>query len=449
MASNLPSAKPTDQVIADLATLSAIDYDRARKDAAQRLGVQVKTLDDMVKEARNQASLVGRPPFPTVEPWADPVDPALVLNEISTTVRRFIVLEEAQADAIALWVAHTYFIDIVEISPILIVDAPERACAKTLLQTLLARFTYRSLPASNASLSALFRSIELWMPTIFIDEADTFFRDNKELHGLVNAGYAKSGFILRSEAVGDNFEPRMFSVYCAKSIAGINLARHLPDATMSRGIIINLRRKLAHESVERLRHADSGIFEQLASKLARFVKDYAIQVREAHLRLPEQLNDRAQDNWEAMFAIAHCAGKDWVERATSSALTLSASGESSASSGNELLADIRDVFAIAQVSRMSSADLIRALVNIPEAPWATYNRGKEISPRQMARFLAAYDVKSKTVRFGPNDTPKGYEFSQFEEAFARYLPATSMAVEPSEGGDLQVPDDDPAPDVSF
>ena len=66
------------------------------------------------------------------------------------------------------------------------------------------------------------------MPTLFIDEADTFFRDNPELHGLVNAGHARTGFVLRAEVAGDSFEPRMFAVYSAKSIAGIAMERHLP-----------------------------------------------------------------------------------------------------------------------------------------------------------------------------------------------------------------------------
>jgi putative DNA primase/helicase len=62
----------------------------------------------------------------------------------------------------------------------------------------------------------------------------------------------------------------MFSVYGAKSIAGIALEKHLPDATMSRGIVFNMRRKLPGELVRRLRHADGKIFERLASQLVRF-----------------------------------------------------------------------------------------------------------------------------------------------------------------------------------
>ena len=246
------------ETIARLAGMKPPEYDRVRKEEAKSMGVQVKTLDDLVKVEQAKDRLASRLPFADHEPADDPVDPAALLSEIATVIRAYIVLEPEQTDAAALWLAHTHLTDVAEVSPIAIINAPEKACAKTLFQTVLARMAHRPLPASNASLSALFRAIESWQPTLFIDEADTFFRDNSELHGMVNAGYKRGGYVLRSESTGDSFEPRMFSVYGAKSIAGIALERHLPDSTMSRGIVFNMHRKLPHEKVERLRHADPG-----------------------------------------------------------------------------------------------------------------------------------------------------------------------------------------------
>jgi putative DNA primase/helicase len=411
-----------EDVIARLAALTPMEYDRARREEAKALAIQVRTLDDLVKAARNQDTESDRRPFPEVEPWPDPIDPALLFDEMAEIILRFIVLDRDQADAATLWVAHTYLVDVADISPILIINAPEKACAKTLLQTLVGRMSYRPLPASNATLSALFRAVEVWKPTILIDEGDTFLRDHADLHGMLNSGYMRGGFVLRSEAVGDSFEPRMFSVYCAKSIAGIALERHLPDSTWSRGIVLNLRRKLPHESVHRLRYADSGLFERIAAMLTRFADDHAQQVRLARPHLPENLNDRAQDCWEALLAIAECAGPEWVERATAAALRLSSASEQSTSTGNELLADIRDIIKGKRGPRISTADLIAALIRDTEKSWGTYNRGKPISPRQLAKQLSAYGIKPKTVRLGHDNTPKGYELSEFKDAFARYLP---------------------------
>jgi len=442
-----------EEIIARLAALNSVAYDRVRKEQAKALGISVRTLDDQVKRVRDKNDDDRPTLWPEVEPHPEPVDPAQVLDEVADIIRRFIVMDSEQVDAVALWVAHTHLPDAADITPLLIWNAPERACAKTLGQTLAGKMCRRPLPASNASVSALFRAAELWTPTIFIDEADTFFRDNTELHGLVNAGYARTGYVLRSEVSGDSYEPRMFRVYCPKSIAGIALDRHLPDATMSRGIVLNLRRKRPDEVVERLRHADDEMFERIVAKLTRFAKDASRQIRSIRPHLPDELSDRAQDNWEPLFAIAEYAGPEWLRRATHAALTLSSASDAVASTGNELLADIREVFERKQGGKISTADLITALLKDDEKPWATYNRGQPISPRQLAKQLAAYGIKSKTVRLGPHQTPKGYELSQFADAFARYLGDPSdtqqqLADIPDSNRDSAVPGPDAPPSHS-
>lgn len=410
------------EIIARLAGLKPLDYDRLRKEEAKALGIQVKTLDDMVKAERNQDSASNGMPFADIEPWSEPVSPADLFDEVAAIIPSFIVLDMNQAYAATLWVAHTYLTAEADTSPLAIINAPEKACAKTLFQTVLGRMSFRPLPASNASLSALFRAVESWKPTLFIDEADTFFRDNAELHGMVNAGYKRGGFVLRSESSGDSFEPRMFSVYGAKSIAGIALEKHLPDSTMSRGIVFNLRRKLPHETVERLRYADGAVFDRIASKMARFAMDYSQQVRLARPVLPEALSDREQDNWEPLLAIAGCGGAVWVDRANAAALALSNAAESAVSTGNELLADIQTVFEQKRTFKISTVDLIEALVADEEKAWATYNRGRPLTPRQLAKQLAAYGIQPKTVRMA-HGTPKGYDADQFADAFSRYLQA--------------------------
>ncbi|MDO8414483.1 MAG: DUF3631 domain-containing protein [Gallionellaceae bacterium] len=416
-----PPAQSDDEKIQWLASLKPLEYDRVRKEQATALKVRPATLDAMVKAARSDESEADRLPFIEVEPHPKPIDPAQLLSEVSDTIRKFIVLDTEQAHAAALWCALTWFIDVLDIAPLAIINAPEKSCGKTQLLTVLGRMAYRPLPASNASASALFRAVELWKPTILIDEADTFFRDNTELHGLINAGYLRDGYVLRSEPVGDSFEPRMFSVFSAKALAGIALEKHLPDATLSRGVIFNLRRKLPHESVNRLRHADRDLFTGITEKLAKFALDYSQQVQLARPALPDKLSDRDQDNWDGLLAIASCAGDEWVERATVAALKLSGAGEKTVSTGNELLVDIQHIFESKRVDKISTADLIAALCNDEENAWATYNRGKPLSPRQVARQLAAYGIASKTIRVGAYETPKGFELSQFSDAFVRYL----------------------------
>ena len=420
-ATRTPTTPPSDdEVISRLAALKPLEYERVRVEASNRLGCRPAVLDAVVKAAREQDGSSGNLPFPEVDPCPDPVDPALLLDELSATIRRYIVMDQEQADAAALWVALTWFINVVEIAPLAMINAPGKACGKSQLLDVMGRMSARPLPVSNLTTAALFRSVEMMRPTLLIDEADTFIQANDDLKGLINAGHSRAhAFVLR--LVGDNHEPKRFSVWGAKALAGIPLEKHLPDSTMSRSIVINLRRKLPHETVERLRHAEPGLFDDLASKLARFADDYASQVRRARPALPDELSDRAQDNWQPLLAIAECAGPEWVRRATAAALKLSGDASEAVSTGNELLADIKHIFETKQVEKFRTTDLIGALVADEEQSWATYNRGKPLSPRQLASLLAGYGIRIKTVRFGPH-TPKGYEVTQFTDAFARYLP---------------------------
>lgn len=336
---SFPAQQSDDEIIQRLASLKPLEYDRVRKEQATALKVRPGTLDEMVKAARADESEADRLPFPEVEPHPEPIDPAQLLNEVSDTIKRFIVLNDEQAHAAALWVAFTWFVDVVEVAPLAIISAPEKSCGKSQLLFLFGRMVCKPLIASNMRGATLFRIAEKWHPAILIDEADTFIKADEDIAGLINAGHTRDGaFAWR--LVGDSFEPKAFNIWGAKALAGIALEKHLPDATMSRGIIFEMRRKLTSETVIRLCDAEPGLFEGIASKLARFAEDYSHQVRQARPLLPERLSDRAQDNWGPLLAIAAVAGAEWATRATVAALKLSGAGEQTVSTGNELLADI-------------------------------------------------------------------------------------------------------------
>jgi putative DNA primase/helicase len=265
----------------------------------------------------------------------------------------------------------------------------------------------------------LFRSIDLWKPTLLIDEVDACLKDNEELRGLINSGHTRdSAYTIR--CVGDDHIPTPFNTWAAKALSGIG---HVADTLMDRSIILELRRKLPTESVERIRYAGADLFSELSAKLARFAEDNAEAVRLARPTLPHTLNDRQQDNWEPLLAIAMVAGGDWYKTATAAALKISSKEEESKTVGTELLSDIQEIFETKNLDRVGSGELILYLIADDEKPWATYNRGFQIKPRQIASRLKGYGIHSKTIRIGAG-TIKGYEKDQFTEAFNRYVPVS-------------------------
>jgi hypothetical protein len=404
-------------VVARLAGLSRIQYDRVRAKEAKALGIRTSVLDALVDNARAVKQDNSNAPFVDVEPWDEPVDVAALLHEVSTTVRRYIVCEKEVSDAAALWVAMTWVKDALKIAPLAVVTAPEKRCGKSEFRRLLAKFVNRPLEADGMSSSVLFRGFDLWKPTLLIDEYDTFVKDDEDLRGIFNSGHQRGGCIWR--CVGEDHEPRRFDVFGPKLLAGIG---KLPGTMMDRAIIFELRRKLVHEKVDRLRYADDGTFDVLRQKLARFGKDYVEAVRAARPSMPDALNDRQQDNWEPLFATADIAGDDWPELARQAALKLSAEKEDSASMGAELLADIREIFTEKNVIRIFSFQLVHALCR-DERRWCTHNRGGNITAAQVARILKGFSIVPKSMRIDIENA-KGYEKEQFADAWRRYLPST-------------------------
>jgi len=409
------------EIIKELIQLSPVAYDRVRASYAKGLGIRPATLDNIVKAEKNAAQNENKMPFDEVEPWSDPVNPANLLTEIATTLRRFIICQPETITAATLWAVMTWFIDVIQVAPLALISAPEKRCGKSQLLFLLNRIVNRPLAASNITPAALFRSIDAWQPTLLIDEADTFMKDDNELRGLINCGHTRdSAYIVR--VVGDDYEPTRFSTWGAKALAGIG---KLPDTIMDRAINLELRRKLPEEKSERLRHTDPILFKVLSAKLARFAEDYSSNIRNAKPELPEKLNDRAQDNWEPLLAIADIAGNEWSQLARAAAFKLSGEAEQPQSIGVQLLADIAEIYEPQCIDRFSSTELVTALCKDDEKPWATYNREQPITPRQIASRLREFGIISNTIRFGAV-TAKGYYYMQFADAFSRYLNETNV-----------------------
>lgn len=412
------SKAATDALMQRLAGMSPLEYDREREEAAKLLSVRTSTLDKEVGRLRKDADSTDGIGFVEVEPWHEQVNLAELLDNIAATIRRFIVCDKATADAAALWVLMTWVIDVVQVAPLAVISAPEKRCGKSQLLNLLGKLVYRPLQASNISAAALYRVIEGHQPTMMIDEADSFMRDNEDMRNIINSGHTRdSAYVIRT--VGDDHNPTKFSTWGAKALSGIG---KLADTIMDRSITLQLRRKLPHEKSDRLRYAEAGLFDELQSQIRRAVDDNREAIRRCRPDLPGKLNDRAQDNWEPLLAIADVAGGSWPEKARNAALTLAGEGEATRTVGNELLADIKEIFEAKNLLRIPSHDLLERLCADDEKPWATYNRGFPIKNHQLARRLAEYGIKSGTIRLDTTTTAKGYKVEQFKEAFACYLP---------------------------
>ncbi len=420
-ADTAPESTPTDAALKRLASLPAIDYERQREDAAKELGIRKSALDREVACRRADASGGSRQgrslELPSPDPWPTPVEGASLLNQLTANFSQYLALPDGAAEALALWVLHTHAFAVSPITPRLALTSPEKRCGKTTCLRLIGALAARPLMAANITPAALFRTIEAVQPCLLIDEADSFLKDNDGLRGIVNAGHARDGAVIRT--VGDENEPRQFSAWAPVVIACIG---ELPGTIADRSIIVPMRRRRPDEAVERLRFDRVEIFRPLARKCARWTTDRSATLAAADPQMPSFLHDRAADNWRPLFAIADAAGGDWPTRARESARLMSA-GEAGEDDSIRamLLVDIKAIFAATDLDRLPSATIVARLGAMEHRPWPEWKNGKAITARQLARLLAPFGITPQNIRTG-DEVVKGYLLATFTDAFARYLP---------------------------
>jgi Protein of unknown function (DUF3631) len=417
--------------IARLAALPALDYEREREASAEKLGCRLTKLDRLVADARGDDSGAenavrgqGRAlHLHEPDPWPEPVDGAALIDALAVAVRRYVVLGEAEATSVALWVLAVHAFDAWRIFPRLLATAPEKGCGKTTLLDVLGPLVPRPLAAANIKAAPLFRVIELARPTLLLDEADAYARDDEDLRSVLDAGHHREGAVIR--CVGDGHEPRQFSAWAPVALAAIG---HLPATIEDRAIIIHLRRRRPDESVEPLRLDRASGLEELARMAARWVRDHAAALAAAEPAMPAGVVNRTADNWHPLLAVADLAG--WAHRARQAASELTAKGDDQGSARVALLADIRDAFAAMHTDRLASEKVVAYLASLDDRPWPEWKNGKPITMTQVARLLKPLHVLSGTIRLPDGHTPKGYYLSAFGDAFARYLPCQQNATTP-------------------
>ena len=278
-----------DDEIRRLAKLPSLQYERERKAAAEKLRIGVGALDALIKKARNEGSgTIGQGrqvELEEVQPWPEQVDGAVLLADVSKTLRSYAVVSDVQADAMTLWCGHTHAHEAADVSPKLVLKSVQKRSGKTRLATALARIVSRPLYVSGIKPAALLRIVETRCPTLLLDEIDAAMKGDREmaetLRGIINSGFDRAGarYIMNVPVPGGGYEPRQFSTWAPQLLSGIGT---LPDTVRDRSIEIEMVRKRPEEKVCRLRRRDGGDLGVLCRKLARWALDNIEKLRDSN-----------------------------------------------------------------------------------------------------------------------------------------------------------------------
>jgi hypothetical protein len=356
------------------------------------------------------------------------------LEAVKSFLCRYIVFQsESQAIAIALWIVHTWVIDAFDYTPYLHISSPAKRCGKSRLFDCLGLLCAKPWSIIGATEASLFRKIQKDAPTILLDEVDAVFTakkadDGKEaIRALLNAGFERGAVVPR--CTGQQFTVTEFPVFCPKAFAGIG---SLPDTISDRSVTIKMERRARGQTIEKLRMRDAKLLaEPIKKALEAWSQELSVipALHPARPEIPNELGDRAADICEPLLAIADMAGERWQLMARSALVELCCEGASEESIGVQLLGAIREIFTQTGKDKISTEDLLRALVARENGePWANFwekdlKAGNTRGPgTKVAGYLKTFGIVSGTIREEDGSTPKGYKLESFADAFSRYLP---------------------------
>lgn len=352
------------------------------------------------------------------------IDGADLLDQVRGFLARYIVYPRVETQiAHTLWIAHTHLMRHWDTTPRIAFLSPEPGSGKSRALEVTETLVPRPVHSVNATPAYLFRKVSDpdGLPTLLYDEIDTLFgpraKDNEEVRGMLNAGYRTGATAGRCVIRGKIIETEELPAYCAVAIAGLN---DVPDTVSSRSIIVRMRRRAPGEYVQPWRNRTcSPAGHEIRDELEQWAASIeAITWPE----LPECIQDRDAEIWEALLVVADLAGGSWPELARRTAVTLvTATGDRAPSLGVMLLGDLRTVFTTAGADKLATETIIEKLIAMDESPWGDLH-DKPIDARGLARRLRKYGIKPRPCRVG-DDVFKGYDRADLADAWSRYLPA--------------------------
>src|SRR5262249_31281196 len=244
---------------------------------------------------------------------------------------------------------------------------------------------------------------------------------NDELRRVLNSGHTRDmAFVIRT--TGEDHEPRTFSTWCPKAVA---LIGELPETLHDRAIPLPMQRRTTAEPVQKWRAERRETLMDVRRQCARWAQDTLSTLRNAAPALPATLHDRAADNWAPLVAIAESAGGAWPARTRKAIKALTDGAHEDDAAGVLLLQDMARLFQDQHADRLLSSALAHALATMEDRPWLEWSKGKPITVRQIARLLAPFGIRPKSIKLATGEVQRGYQLDDCRASFARYTPLSS------------------------
>lgn len=323
--------------------------------------------------------------------------------------------------------------------PYLVITAYVKRAGKTRLMELLSMLTANGRTFSADSPASMFRALAAektddtpeWLdaepqsaddflkPTMFVDEAERLNAENHPAREFLNKGYKRGQTISR---VKGN-EVVDFECFCPKCFV---LIGDVYDTLRDRSIVVTMRRRSPIEAANETKFR-RALVEPDAKRLKDAVHNAIVfnreEIEESYLGMDALsfLNDRDEELWSCLFAVAKILCPERMGELTKSAVDIATektvvrrnfrelmnSEEEKADNAEAGILLLRDMLVITQGKPyIRSSDIVEKLQGIPTSPWRVY-KGHGLTMQDCAFLLDAMNIHPKVIRMKPGKATKG------------------------------------------
>lgn len=339
---------------------------------------------------------------------------------------------------LALWAAATHTWPTFDCFPYLVITAYVKRAGKTRLMECMQLISSNGRTFSPDSPSSMFRSLAGdgeddrqvspgSRPTMFIDEAEKLNAENHPAREFLNKGYKRGQTIPR---VKGN-EVIDFECFCPKSFV---LIGDVYDTLRDRSIVVTMRRRTPVEAANESKFRRVTVepeAEIVRGQLHEAIVEHQAEIESNYAAMDALtfLNDRDEELWSPLFAIAKVLCPERLDELTRSAVDIATEKTAPKRNFRELMATeeqkaddledgvklLRDMLKLTEGHKaIASVDVVEKLKDIPTSPWRAF-RGVGISMYDVAYLLDAMNIHPKAIRNGKKRTGgkqpvfKGYQ----------------------------------------
>lgn len=370
------------------------------------------------------------------------VNPYDLYLQIRTLVTDQIIFRaQWQPTIIALWIMGGYVYRLFSYYAYLWATSPGRRAAKSKLLEIISALAYNATPVlTNPSEAALFRDTSVDGSTQVLDEVESLRSKDQEkqaaLFSVLNCGFKNGATVPRYNLNAGAVEN--LDVYCPRAIAGIN---RIHPTLADRCIKIFLKRKSPDETAARWDERKlRAQLQQIRDHLHIFGLQFASAIAGHYansdsVQFPRQVDDRARDILEPLFAIARVIDDANPKAMMASQLIKASESIAEDRSGDES-EDEETVIALELLARnfprgkenwvLGSTQAANIFPEDERLGWIQ-------RPQQACTLLRRLGFKSSTHRVGPRII-RGYKIRKhvlLEMCRSYGLPASADALESS------------------